>query len=429
MCAAVAEHVAVEAEIRAERRRILMTLLDELDGVVERAVVALRAEIPAYREGGERFQEDLRAQVGAHFRVKLGALLEERMVTVEDIAFVRAAATRRARSGYALEDYLNAFRVGQQAFWEAVLDCAGESPFGHEAALTLAAPLMRYCDFASTHAARAYVEYQQYMVADADRERRDLLEHLLAGEMPTRGPLLAAAQAHGIAAYARMMVATAVTVDARVDDDAPHVGSAAIACAGLHEAKTLVVVRQTESVAVLVLGADGDPCRLCDRVDALQARLCREGIALAIGVSTVANGVGDLPRAYEEAHVARPGGRRRRRRGARTDVAVRLSGASRRRHGAAPRRPAPTRLPRGGSPARAGSHRDDRGACRGRPQRPSGRRAPAGASEHRPVPPAPHRGAHRPQPAADRRPGRPVRRDRARRRGLTARLRSTPPPG
>jgi hypothetical protein len=304
MSAAVVEYVAVDEEVRAERRRILITLLDGLDVLVERAVVALRNEIPAYRGGGERFLEDLRDQVGAHFRVKLAALLEDRMVTLEDIAFVRAAATRRARAGYALEDYLNAFRVGQQAFWEAVVDCAGESPLGHEAALTLAGPLMRYCDFASTHAARAYVEYQQYMVADADRERRDLLEHLLAGEMPAPGPLLAAAQAYGISAEARMLVTTAVPVGARAEDDAPHVGSAAIACAGLHDARTLVVVRQTEIVAVLVVGADADPCRLCDRIDALQARLRREGIALAMGVSTVAAGIGELPRAYHEAQTA-----------------------------------------------------------------------------------------------------------------------------
>ena len=307
MCAAVVEHVAVEEEVRAERRRILVRLLQGLDELSERGVSALRAEIPAYRDGDERFVADLREQVRSHYRVKLAALLEDRMVTLRDIAFVRAAATRRARAGFALEDYLNAFRVGQQAFWEAVVACAGEAPLGHAAALTLAGPLMRYCDFASTHAAHAYVEYQQYMVADADRDRRDLLEHLLAGGMPTRGPLLAAAQAHGIGAESRMLVAAAVTVDARADADAPHVGSAAIACAGLHDAKTLVVVRQTEIVAILVLGADADPCRLCDRVDALQRRLRSEGIALAMGVSTVATGVADLPRAYEEAHVALAG--------------------------------------------------------------------------------------------------------------------------
>jgi sugar diacid utilization regulator len=307
MCAAVVEHVAVEGDVGAERRRILETLLEDLGGLAERGVAALRAEIPAYGEGDGRFVEDLRDQVRSHYGVKLAALLEDRTVTLRDIAFVRAAATRRARAGFALEDYLNAFRVGQQAFWQAVVECAGETPLGQAAALTLAGPLMRYCDFASTHAAHAYVEYQQYMVADADRERRDLLEHLLAGEMPSRGPLVAAAQAHGITTDSRMLVATAVTVDARADADAPHVGSAAIACAGLHDAKTLVVVRQAEIVAVLVLGADADPCRLCDRVDVLQSRLRSEGVALAMGVSTVATGVGELPRAYQEAHVALSG--------------------------------------------------------------------------------------------------------------------------
>jgi sugar diacid utilization regulator len=307
MSAAVVEPVAVEGDVRAERRRILVTLLEGLDELTERGAAALRSEIPAYRDRDERFADDLRDQVRSHYRVKLAALLEERMVTLEDIAFVRAAATRRARAGLTLEDYLNAFRVGQQAFWEAVVEGAGDTPLGNSAALTLAGPLMRYCDFASTHAARAYVEYQQYMVADADRERRDLLEHLLAGEMPTRGPLLAAAHGHGIAVDSRMLVAAAVTVDAGADADAPHVGSAAIACAGLHDAKTLVVVRQTEIVAVLVLGADADPCRLCDRIDALQRRLRAEGIALAMGVSTVARGVEDLPRAYQEAHVALAG--------------------------------------------------------------------------------------------------------------------------
>ena len=99
MCAAVVEHVAVEGDVRAERRRILDTLLEDLDGLAERGVAALRAEIPAYGEGDARFVEDLRDQVRSHYRVKLAALLEDRMVTLRDIAFVRAAATRRARAG------------------------------------------------------------------------------------------------------------------------------------------------------------------------------------------------------------------------------------------------------------------------------------------------------------------------------------------
>ena len=96
-------------------------------------------------------------------------------------------ALRRARAGIALDDFLHAFRVGQQVFWEAVLERRRRLAAGHEAALELATPVMRYSDIACTHASQAYVEYQQHAVADADRERRDLLDHLLAGELPTSG--------------------------------------------------------------------------------------------------------------------------------------------------------------------------------------------------------------------------------------------------
>jgi sugar diacid utilization regulator len=304
---AAVQPVVGRTSVRAESLRILGSLADRLDDVAERAVAAMRADIPAYRDRDERFYDDVRDQVSRHYRVKLSAFLEERTITAQDVAFVRGAASRRVRAGLGLEDYINAFRIGQQVFWAEVVRSAGDSAAGREAALALALPLMRYCDLASTQAARAYVEFQRYVVADADRERRELLECVLAGELPTRGALLHAAQAHGIATDARLMVVTAVVIDPAHDADAAQVASAVIASAGLHEMKTLVVVRQGEIVAVLALGADGAPAELCDRIDALQARLCHEGVALAMGVSTVAAGVAELPRAYREAHAALEG--------------------------------------------------------------------------------------------------------------------------
>jgi DNA-binding PucR family transcriptional regulator len=56
---------------------------------------------------------------------------------------------------------------------------------------------------------------------------------------------------------------------------------------------------------VPVLGAGRDPAELCTRVDAVQQRLNAVGTPLAVGVSTVAAGVGELPRAYLEARAAR----------------------------------------------------------------------------------------------------------------------------
>jgi sugar diacid utilization regulator len=290
--------------VRAERRRILEAMLERTDALVQSTVEAIRAEIPAYAAQEASFFVDVRDQVRRHYRVKLHLLLEERGVTLQDIAFARGAALRRARAGFALEDYLNAFRVAQQVFWEGVLACAGETPLGHEAALTLTAPLLRYCDFVSTHAGHAYVESQQYVVADADRERRDLLEHLLAGTMPTRGPMLAAARAYGIGAETPMMVALAVPVGPQADADTPHAASATITRAIPQQARILVVVRQAEIVAVPALCHGIDPVELCDHLEAAQDRLRREGTTLAMGISTVANGVAELPRACLEARTA-----------------------------------------------------------------------------------------------------------------------------
>ncbi len=298
------ETLAGAEAVQAERTRILSSLLVDMDTLVEHATAAMRSEIRAYAAQDERFYADVRDQVARHYRTKLHSLLEECTLSLEDIAFVRGAAMRRARAGFALEDYINAFRVGQQVFWEAVVACAAQTPLGHEAALTLAAPLMRYCDFASTHAGHAYVEFQQYLVADADRERRDLLEHLLAGAIPTRGPLLAAAQTYGLRAEALMMVAAAVPVGPRVDADASHAASAAITLTGLHEGRTLVVARQAEIVAVPALRAGTGPAALCERLQTVQERLRKEGMPLAMGISTVAAGVAELPRAYAEARAA-----------------------------------------------------------------------------------------------------------------------------
>jgi hypothetical protein len=292
--------------VELERRRICTTMLDRVEEIVEESVRAIRDEIPAYRalQEEERFIADVTDQVYKHHVQNLTSLLEDRPVTLEQIAFVRGAAMRRARAGLALEDYINAYRVGQQNLWDTIIALAGETPAGHAAALTLATPLMRYVDFASTHAGHAYVEFQQYAVADADRERRDLLEHLLAGKLPTRGPLLAAAQGYGLRADSPMLVAAAVPVGPDPDADAPYAASAAIARGGLRELRTLVVVRQSEIVAVAALCADGDAGAQCSRLEALQRRLGEEGMPLAMGVSTVAAGVGELPRAYAEARSA-----------------------------------------------------------------------------------------------------------------------------
>jgi hypothetical protein len=297
--------------VRAERARIISELLDDVDDLADAAVATMCLEIPAYAARDAAFHADVRDQVVKHYRAKLAVLLEERTVTFEDISFTRRAAMRRARTGVALADYINAFRVGQQVFWESVVERAGPTFAGRDAALSLATPLMRYCDFASTHAANAYMEFQQYAAAEAVRESRDLLETLLAGGLPTSGRELAAAQSHGLCPDARspLLVVIAVllglpsAVESGPDQgaDARHAACAAIARIGDHGTRTLSVVRQSEIVAIPALGPGGDPGELCDRLQRVLESLGGEGIRLAMGISTVVSGIEQIPVAYQEA--------------------------------------------------------------------------------------------------------------------------------
>jgi hypothetical protein len=284
--------------VHAERGRILSSLLADLDSLVAAALEAIRADIPAYAARDESFFRDVEGQVAAHYRTKLTAFLEERTVTLEEVAFIRGAATRRARAGLALEDYIGAYRVGEKVLWDAVVSTADRSPEGQEAALTLAAPLMRYVDFVTTHAARAYVEFQQFAVADADRERRDLLEQLLTGEWPAQTELRAAAERYGVGPETPLVAVVAVASDKA---DAVHTVSGAIARAAGLKAPALVVVRRDEIVAV---ASGADARGLAERVAVAHARLEAEGVPFAVAVSTVASGTGELPRVYAEARAA-----------------------------------------------------------------------------------------------------------------------------
>jgi hypothetical protein len=298
----------VAGSVHAERARILGSILDGIDAMVHDCVRAIRTDIPDYAAiADDRFFADVRDQVDHHYRVQLACLLEGRPVTEDDIPFIRGAAMRRARAGFALQSYINAYYVGQQVFWERIVAAAGDTLVGHEAALALATPMMRYCDFASMQAAQVYVEFHQHVVADADRERRDLLDCLLAGELPGRGPLLGAAHRYGIGSETAVLVATAVAIGPAGGSESSDAAGAALAASVSRETRALVVVRHGEIVVISAVGPAGDVAAACGRLEGAHERLRRAGTPLALGIGTAATGVAEIPRAYAEARAALEG--------------------------------------------------------------------------------------------------------------------------
>jgi hypothetical protein len=125
----------------------------------------------------------------------------------------RAAGTQhRAHRGVPLADFLQAFRIGHRVIWNAIVTLADRDLEARAAALDAARLVMEFIDHASTHAAQAYPEAQQLLLAEGDRVRRDLLEALLAGREPAPGPRLTAARAAGLDSDGGCVLIAAVPV-------------------------------------------------------------------------------------------------------------------------------------------------------------------------------------------------------------------------
>ncbi|WP_431950433.1 PucR family transcriptional regulator [Nocardia lijiangensis] len=305
--------IGVSAPVHAARTRIVGSVFEHAHDIADAGMSAILSQVPGYAARDTAFHADVHDQLTRLCRTGLGALLDKRRVTAADIAYARRAAARRAQSGLTLVDYISAFRLGQQAIWKSLVAHAGDSEAGRDAALSMVVPLTRYCDLISTQAANAYLEFQQYLSAEAGRDSRELVECLLGGALPDRGPQLATAHAHGIGTErATPMVAVTSVVLRTADRGEPgdsegaarHIASAALARTGVSGLRTLSVVRGPEILAFPALGRDGATDELCARLRRTRDKLHAEGITLAIGVSTAFTEIAQLPRAYQQARSA-----------------------------------------------------------------------------------------------------------------------------
>jgi PucR C-terminal helix-turn-helix domain/GGDEF-like domain len=265
---------------------------------------AIRGAIPAYAKIGDpAILADVTEHVAENHDALRGSLVRGRPVTEQDLAFIRPHAALRARRGVPLADFLHAFRIGHRVIWDAIQDFADIDDEARDAALEAARLVMEFIDLASTHAAQAYLEAQQLLLAEGDRVRRDLLEDLLSGRAPIPGPRLGAARAAGLDSGGRCLLIAAVPVSPADDELALRSAASALARAAGGALRPLTVVRQDEIVIVRALGTE-DPRRLTEPVERAQHELAEIGVRLAIGISTAFDTTADLPDAYREAAAA-----------------------------------------------------------------------------------------------------------------------------
>jgi hypothetical protein len=261
----------------------------------------MRREIPAYaRTDDPAFLADVWEHVKLHNDALLRSLERQSPLTPEELLFIRPVATRRV-GRIPLADFMSAFRLYNEVFWEALLETLTDDE-ARAAALSMVAIVMRYINVAATAASEAYVEAESLLRAQGERLRRDLLEDLLEGRPPEPGPKLAAAREAGLEPGLPCLLVAARPVDATPDEHALRSAAASLARARGAAVQPLTVVRHDE--IVVVAPATGvDAAALAGTIAAIQARLAEQGMNLAIGMSTV-QPLEDLRAAYAEACTA-----------------------------------------------------------------------------------------------------------------------------
>jgi sugar diacid utilization regulator len=247
--------------------------------------------------------ESIREHVRLHFETLLRTLAEDRLITREDLSFIRPAATQRARTGVPVAEFMQAFRIGQREIWR-VLAAGATDDETRDAALSVADYVIEYINLASTHAAEVYTEVESLLQAQGERVRRDLLSDLLEGRPPEPGPRLDAARDAGLEAQSPCFVIVAAAGAQPADEHALRSAASAIARACGGAVAPLTVVRRDE-IVVVAPAAGREILAVSEALESSQAKLAESGPSLAIGVSTVRDGLGAVPAAYREAFAAR----------------------------------------------------------------------------------------------------------------------------
>jgi sugar diacid utilization regulator len=280
----------------------LAGLIDALkarrEETIEKGLHRIRTEIPEYRAIADpAFVEDVRQHVVLHHDLMMRSVEVGHPPPREELSFMRGRATRRV-GRIPLAAFMQAFRIYQEEFWDALLASAG-SEAARISAMEAAGTIIRYINLAAAEAADVYLEAERLLHAQGERVRRDLLEDLLAGRAPAPGPKLNAAREAGLVPGAACILIAAHPTSAPQDERQLRAAAVALARAVGAAVAPVAVVRHEE--VVVVTAVDRPVEALVESVETVQEQLAGEGIALAIGVSTLQDGLDRMPDAYGEA--------------------------------------------------------------------------------------------------------------------------------
>ena len=268
------------------------------DEIIEKGLHRIRTEIPEYRAIVDpAFVDDVRQHVALHHDALMRSVAVGHPPPRDELSFMRARATRRV-GRIPLAAFMQAFRIYQEEFWDALLASA-DTEAARMSAMDAAGTIIRYINMAAAEAADVYLEAERLLHAQGERTRRDLLEDLLAGRAPAPGPKLTAAREAGLVPGAQCILIAAHPLTPPQDERQLRSVAVALTRAVGAAVAPVAVVRHEEVVVVSTV--DRPVEALIEALETAHDQLAAEGIALAIGVSTLQTGLERMPEAYGEA--------------------------------------------------------------------------------------------------------------------------------
>ncbi|HEX9713721.1 MAG TPA: helix-turn-helix domain-containing protein [Actinomycetota bacterium] len=301
---------ALPSEDPARPSAALREILDELEQMVEqlaeRMLERYLASIPSYRALPDETLRQVREVNRKNLTGFIGALRRRQGPSDEELAFVRASASKRAREGVPLSALLQAYRLGAQLAWGQARELIGEDPVRLYEGLELATAVMHWVDVVSGAVAQAYLEEYERLSSDREAARRDFLDGIIGGAL-TDEEILARAEALGLDPAAATSIAIVGPADPSADD--------AVLRAVQHRLKTLaaelpaadrslVVGRGPEIVIVFPAGPDA----LGDMQVGMRTLVERVGETLEVpvraGIGRPRDSLAELAPCYREASIA-----------------------------------------------------------------------------------------------------------------------------
>lgn len=192
-------------DVDAQVAEISAVLSSRIDGLTQRVVESVRAQVEFYRDGRIVPEHDLAESSKSNLRFVFLALQTGEMFETSPAI---ATGHRRAAAGVPLPDVMAAFRVASHTAWSAMVELAGDRGVGDSAQLAATSKLWQAQDLYTEAMTVAYHERATAQIVEDAAKRAALTEALLAGQplgdyslwevakllhIPTKGPYIVVA--------------------------------------------------------------------------------------------------------------------------------------------------------------------------------------------------------------------------------------------